>query len=139
MDFNKVLKSIEKHQNANKPSAQKVLELLGTEFDNDGNIIVDLIAETKNGKKNFGKISYSAYKAIKGNTLDSYTPYDDEEKKVLEKYKQYTGLFTPNGGTTKTDKPKTPKADKNKTIISDYVPGAYSMTKSEYNRSKRRA
>ena len=39
-----------------------------------------------------GNISYGAKRAIEGNALDSYTPADDEERKVLDKYVEYQGL-----------------------------------------------
>ena len=39
--------------------------------------------------KYFGDVSYDAYQAIKGNRLDSYTPSDEAEKKVLDQYKKY--------------------------------------------------
>ena len=39
------------------------------------------------GDKKLGTVSYGAYKAIESNTLDSYTPKDDEEKKAIETYR----------------------------------------------------
>lgn len=39
--------------------------------------------------KNFGTISAGAFSAIRGNYLDSYSPIDDNEKKVLNAYKNY--------------------------------------------------
>ena len=39
--------------------------------------------------KSFGNISYGAKQAIENNTLDSYTPKDDSEKKVLDDYKKW--------------------------------------------------
>ena len=123
-DNRKVFELAEKKRNANKSSARKVFELLGNEFDNNGNIVVDLITETNNGKKNFGKITYDAYKAIEGNTLDSYTPKTEEEKKVLDGYKQYIGMFTPNNTAntnvdiSANDKSKTSKSTGEKILDS---------------------
>ena len=46
--------------------------------------------ELKAGEnKTFGFISYDAKKAIESNTLDSYKPKDNEEKKVLDDFKAY--------------------------------------------------
>jgi N12 class adenine-specific DNA methylase len=95
MGYEKVYNGLKEVQNAKKPKAQKVLEKLGYQFNDNGDIVVDLIADTNTGKKNFGKITYEAYKAIENNKLDSYKP-KDYEKKVLDGYKQYTGMFTPN-------------------------------------------
>ena len=39
--------------------------------------------------RNFGTISAGAFSAIRGNYLDSYSPIDDNEKKVLKAYKNY--------------------------------------------------
>lgn len=44
--------------------------------------------------KDFGKISMSAYSAIRGDYLDDYTPIDNNESKILEDYKKYTGSQT---------------------------------------------
>ena len=40
------------------------------------------------GDKNFGTVSYGAYRAVENNTLDSYAPINEEEKSVLEAYKK---------------------------------------------------
>ena len=37
---------------------------------------------------NLGKVGFNAYQAIKENRLDSYTPYNEEEKGILDKYKE---------------------------------------------------
>lgn len=44
--------------------------------------------ETKDGKQ-FGHISYDAYKAVEKNTLDSYKPKNEEERSTLSKYNDY--------------------------------------------------
>ena len=44
----------------------------------------------KDGKE-FGTISAKAYRAITNNLLDHYNPVDDEERSVLEKFKNWTG------------------------------------------------
>ena len=52
----------------------------------------DQVFEIKlNDNKTIGNISYGAKKAIENNTLDSYTPKNEEEKKSLETYKKWTG------------------------------------------------
>lgn len=38
---------------------------------------------------NLGKVGFKAYQAIKENRLDSYTPYNDEEKRVIDSFKAY--------------------------------------------------
>ena len=88
LDLNAIKKSYDKASNASKSEAQKFLEKNGTQFDNDGNIVVDLMIDTDNGKKNFGKISYDAYKAIEGGNLDSYQPKNDEENNALTSYRK---------------------------------------------------
>ena len=45
--------------------------------------------EVDGKNKNFGNISYNAYKAIENNTLDNYKPVDDAEKKAIESYKKF--------------------------------------------------
>ena len=128
MDYEKVLKSIRKNQESTKPKEQKVLKKFGYDFNDNGDIVVDLITETNNGKKNFGKITYDAYKAIEGNTLDSYTPKTEEEKKVLDGYKQYIGMFTPNN-TAKTNVDISANAtDEAKQVIDRYGIDANSFT-----------
>jgi hypothetical protein len=52
--------------------------------------------------KTFGTVSYGAKIAIENNTLDSYKPKNDEEKKAIDQYKQYTGMFTNNGTSGST-------------------------------------
>lgn len=44
--------------------------------------------KTNNGK-NFGTVSYGAYKAIQNNTLDKYSPKNDNEKNVINAFKSY--------------------------------------------------
>lgn len=112
-NYQEMRKLLKKNQDAKKSDYRKMLESRGYEFDNNGNIVVDLITETNNGKKNFGKITYDAYKAIEGNTLDSYTPKTEEEKKVLDGYKQYIGLFV-NTDTSNTNKTNDIYVDTNK-------------------------
>ena len=48
----------------------------------------------KDGKE-FGTISSKAYRAISNNLLDYYNPVDDNEKKVLDSYKQYLSAQQP--------------------------------------------
>jgi len=126
--YQEIINLSKKSQEAEKSKGRKILELQGHEFNDNGDIVVDLITETNNGKKNFGKVTYDAYKAVKSNALDSYKPKNDEEKKVLDGYKKHTGLFindsNSQGNTTNAEQRET----------SGYVPSAYSMTKSEYQR-----
>ncbi len=42
-----------------------------------------------NDGTNFGEISYGAYKAVRDNTLDSYTPTSQRDKEAINKYKSY--------------------------------------------------
>ena len=49
--------------------------------------------KTADGSK-IGDVSYDAYRAIECDTLNSYTPKNDDEKKVLEEYKKYIRSFT---------------------------------------------
>lgn len=52
----------------------------------------DQVFEIKlSDNKTISNISYGAKKAIENNTLDSYTPKNDAEKKSLETYKKWTG------------------------------------------------
>lgn len=52
----------------------------------------DQVFELKlSDNKTISNISYGAKVAIENNTLDSYTPKNEEEKKSLETYKKYTG------------------------------------------------
>ena len=75
-----------------------------------------IILRTQDGTV-FGKVTYDAYKAIEGNTLDSYTPYDDEEKKAIEAYKEYTRPFvygnTVGSGATRSFGDETQETPKN--------------------------
>ena len=97
-------------------------------FNVNGSLYADQVYEIKlSDNLIIGNLSYGATKAIESNTLDSYKPKNDEEKKSLEIYKQYL---------IDTQPKKTPTKDKSTIVISDYVPGAYSMTKSEYNRRR---
>ena len=111
--YQEIINLSKKNQESEKSKGRKILELQGYEFNDDGDVVVDLITETNNGKKNFGRITYDAYNAVKGNTLDSYKPKNEEEKKVLDGYKQYTGLFT-NTDTTKGNETTGIYADTNK-------------------------
>lgn len=104
--YQEIINLAKKDQESKKSKGRKILELQGHEFNDDGDIVVDLITETNVGKKNFGKITYDAYKAIKGNTLDSYKPKNEEEKSVLDGYKQYTGMFNPSNAQTKYEQDK---------------------------------
>ena len=109
-----------KKQNTQKSELQRLLEKKGYEFDNNGDIVVDLTTETNNGKKKFGKVTYDAYKAVKGNTLDSYKPKNEEEKKILDRYKQLS-----------TDVPTTKNNSKEK--VYSYNP-TYGTDKYEYSK-----
>ncbi len=51
--------------------------------------------QTDDGKI-FGDVSY---KAIERGTLDSYTPKDDNEKKILDSYKEHVAALTPKAET----------------------------------------
>jgi len=51
--------------------------------------------------KSFGEISASAYSAIRGNYLDKYSPIDDNEKKVLNAFKSWTGYGKTTESVTK--------------------------------------
>ena len=87
-----------------------------------------------NDKQTIGNLSYGAAKAIENNTLDSYTPKNDAEKKSLEVYKQYL-----KETELAAQKEKEAKAAPERTkdfVVSDYTPSAFSMTKSEYNRRR---
>ena len=88
MGYNE-LDYMRKYANTNKSDAQKTLESLGSKFDNNGNLIKELY--TQDGKY-FGTVSYDAYKAIEGNTLDSYKPKDEEEKKIVSNFRNHTGI-----------------------------------------------
>ncbi len=76
--------------------------------------------ELKSDTKSFGTVSYGAYKAVTENKLHTYTPKNEAEKKILDEVKSYIGWKAPEDNTP--------------LIISDYVPGAYNMTKNEYLR-----
>ena len=76
--------------------------------------------ELKTDTKSFGTVSYGAYKAVTENKLHTYTPKNESEKKILDDVKSYIGWKAPEDNTP--------------LIISDYVPGAYNMTKNEYLR-----
>ncbi len=39
--------------------------------------------------KNFGTVSYGAYKAIQNNTIDKYTPKNDDEKNTIDSFNAY--------------------------------------------------
>lgn len=54
--------------------------------------------QTADGK-NFGEISTSAHSAIRGNYLDRYSPTDDNEKKILDSYKEHVAALTPKAET----------------------------------------
>ena len=89
MDYKKVSELLQKNQNSNKSKYQKISEKLGYEFDDKGNILVNL---TSPDGTEFGKVTYDAMKAIEGNTLDSYTAKNDVEKSLLKKYRQHQGF-----------------------------------------------
>lgn len=100
-DFNAIKNSYRSATNSGKSEAQKFLEKQGVEFNENGNVVVDLIIQTNNGNKNLGKVSYSAYNAIEKNTLDSYKPKNNEEKSILDKYRLQTGAeLTKDDGTS---------------------------------------
>ena len=101
LDLNAIKNSYNNAANARKSEAQKFLEKQGREFDKNGNTVVDLTIQTNNGNKSLGKVSYSAYKAIEGNALDSYKPKNNEEKSILDKYRMETGAeLTKDDGTS---------------------------------------
>lgn len=59
-----------------------------------------------NGKY-FGDVSYNAYKAIESGTLDSYVPKNDNEKSIIEKFKNWTGYGkTPESVVSQYEKDK---------------------------------
>ena len=77
------------YESTNKSKARKDLELLGIEFNNDGNIVKSL--KTQDGT-DFGKVTYDAYKAIESGTLDSYKPKNDEEKNIISNYRKHPSI-----------------------------------------------
>lgn len=42
--------------------------------------------------KYFGDVSYDAYKAVEGGTLDSYKAKNDDEKNIIAEYRNYPGI-----------------------------------------------
>lgn len=54
--------------------------------------------------KNFGTVSYGAYNAIKNNTLDKYTPKNDNEKKALDDFKAYANEMVKEQEATEKQK-----------------------------------
>lgn len=89
MDLNKLKNSMQRIENSNKPRSQKILERLGANFNNDGYIVVELKAP--DGTQ-FDPVTYDAYKAIEGNTLDSYKPKTEAEKNILNNYRNHLGF-----------------------------------------------
>ena len=51
--------------------------------------ILPFVIEIDNEKKDFGKISYNAYKAIENGTVENYTPVNDSEKKAIADYTKF--------------------------------------------------
>ena len=47
------------------------------------------VIEIDNEKKDFGKISYDAYKAIENGTVENYKPVNDTEKKAIAEYQKF--------------------------------------------------
>ena len=86
MGYNE-LDYMRKYAKSNKSDAQKTLEVMGSKFDKNGKLIKDLYSQDG---KYFGTVSYDAYKAIEGGTLDSYKPKENEVS-VIDKYKKLTG------------------------------------------------
>ncbi len=82
---NRIFELAEQKRKENSSSAKKVFELLGHEFDDSGNILVNLKA---NDGKDFGKVTYDAYKAIESGTLDSYQPKNESEKNTIATYRK---------------------------------------------------
>lgn len=89
MDYNKLINAMGKVEEANKPKNQRLLERAGVKFNNEGKIIMDL--SSQDGKY-FGSVSYNAYKAIEGNTLDSYKPKNENEKNILSNFRNHQGI-----------------------------------------------
>ena len=58
-------------------------------FNLNRNDITYVPLKTADGK-DFGKVSYKAFKAVERGTLDSYTPINDEEKKIIDDYIGHT-------------------------------------------------
>ena len=48
--------------------------------------ILPFVIEIDNEKKDFGKISYNAYKAVENGTVENYKPINDSEKKAINDY-----------------------------------------------------
>ena len=69
-----------------KSRNRELLESYGYEFDNDGDILLDL--RTADGTS-FGKVTSKAYKAAESGTLGSYKP-KESEKKAVEAFKSYS-------------------------------------------------
>ena len=55
-----------------------------------------------NDGRSLGSVSYGAKNAIERNKLDSYTPADDDEKRVIDAYKSYASTINSNTGTNTT-------------------------------------
>ena len=51
--------------------------------------IIPLAIEVDGEKKDFGKISYEAYKAVESGTVEKYTPVNDSEKKAIDDYLKF--------------------------------------------------
>lgn len=57
-----------------------------------------------NDGKNFGVVSYDAYKAITNNQLEGYTPKSESEKQALESYKEWNKQNFSKNSTYKSTK-----------------------------------
>ena len=58
-------------------------------------LIFPFVIEAENEKKDFGKISYEALKAIQNGNIENYKPINDIERKSIDDYKKYISAFTP--------------------------------------------
>ena len=75
---------------------------------------------SSDGKITFGDITPDGFKAISEGRAADYTPFNDEEKKTLDAYKKHISA----GGARTAP-------------VTDYTPGAFAMTKTEYERHRR--
>ena len=74
--------------------------------------------------KYFGDVSYDAYKAVEGYTLDSYTPISKEEKQILDSFISHRGwtLQTEDGVTYGNLRYNTYKS-----LMNDSINGIYDL------------
>ena len=96
--------------------------------------------------KYFGDISYDAYKAVEGGTLDSYKAKTEEEKNIITEYRKYPGIALKSQDGTEFGKISydaykaftdnaiegyTPHSDAENKAISDFKAYAESRAKEE--------